>query len=362
MRLSHLNHIHSASQADLDLDSYDFDLPEAQIAQYPPEVRGASRLMVLERSGAPLDCRFEDLAKYLPEGALLVANNSRVGRVRLLGKRAGGGKAEFLLLTPLPLISRSQNRAAVDGLIRPAAKIAVGDKLTFDGAELKIAAKGEFGACRGLFAWTGDLDAVLEKTGRLPLPPYIRREPEADDESRYQTVYASKTGSAAAPTAGLHFTPQIRANLAQAGFEWAEICLHVGYGTFSPVRCRNIKSHQMHSEYVEIDAKTAAAVNRAKKEGRPVVAIGTTSARALEGVAAAAGKISPFAGMVNIFLYPGAQFRVIDALLTNFHLPRSTLLMLVSAFAGRERILAAYEHAARSGYRFFSYGDAMLIK
>lgn len=347
-----------------DLASYEFELPPGQIAQFPAPERGLSRLMILDRNGIgqPGHARFNDLVSYLPPGALLVANNSRVVHARLVGKRPGGGNAEFLLLTPLPLIAAQEQTAVVDGLIRPAAKIHSGQKLNFDGMTLEIRDKSEYGQCSGYLSWQGDLETALLRAGRLPLPPYIKREPEREDEKRYQTVYASRPGSIAAPTAGLHFTQDLRARLSAAGHDWEEISLHVGYGTFSPVRAADIRHHKMHEEYVEIGEAAANAVARAKAEGRPVIAVGTTSARALEGCAVTNGEISPFSGMVNIFIYPGYEFNVIDGLITNFHLPGSSLLMLVSALAGRERVLDAYAKAVQNGYRFFSYGDAMLIR
>ena len=296
-------------EADFFLSSYRFDLPPEQIAQFPPEERGASRLLVMPRKGAPDPCpelrhaMFSELPDLLPPGALIVANNSRVLQARLLGSRFTGGKVEFLLLTPLPLV---MERASPD----------------------KVG---------GADAFSAEAEGLV----------YAR-----DD----------KTGSVAAPTAGLHFTPALRERLAARGFEWAEVTLYVGYGTFSPVRSEDIRGHRMHREYVEVPEATAEAVARAKAQGRPVLAVGTTSVRTLEGVAELCGRVQPYTGWTDIFLYPGRSFRVVDAMLTNFHLPESSLLMLVSAFAGRERMLAAYAEAVARGYRFFSYGDAMLIK
>jgi len=351
------------------LASYNYSLPECQIAQFPCGERGASRLMVLRR-GSEFSLRhamFSQLADFLPEGALLVANNSRVMPARLKGFRPNGGSAEFLLLTPLALIhadasSQGENQAVVDGLIKPAGKIRSMDTLQLGGSiAAQILEKGGFGQCRARLTWQGDLEAALGNTGSLPLPPYIKRQPEKEDASRYQTVYASKTGSVAAPTAGLHFTESMCSCLAARGHEWVELSLHVGYGTFSPVRCEDIRSHVMHSEYVELTASAAEAIARARAEKRPIVAVGTTSLRALEGIAQKQGKIAPYAGLINIFIYPGFQFKIANGLITNFHLPCSTLLMLVAALAGRKRILGAYAEAVATGYRFFSYGDAMLL-
>lgn len=373
------------------LASYDFRLPREQIAQYPPDRRGNSRLMVLDRHPAwvevspasgrqpsdadtPRDARFCDLAHWLPPRALLVANNSRVLPARLLGTRASGGKVEFLLLTPLPLVlaasapdaAAARGRCAeAEGLLRCGGRVRLGEELDF-GAGIAVTPleRGPFGRYRVRLRWRGDLAAAFEAAGQLPLPPYIRRPPEREDMERYQTTHAreDKTGSVAAPTAGLHFTPELRNSLEALGFGWTEITLYVGYGTFSPVRVRDIRQHRIHAEYAEVSEQAAADVARARAEGRPVVAIGTTSARVLEGVAALAGEVRPFAGWIDIFLYPGRPFRVTDALLTNFHLPQSSLVMLVSAFAGRRRVLAAYAAAVERGYRFFSYGDAMLIR
>ena len=363
------------------LESYDFPLPEASIAQFPPEVRGASRLLVMDRRESPSGARtrhamFSELARWLPPRALIVANNSRVLPARRAGRREStGGRVEFLLLTPLPLLlaeaqansapAATRGTATAEGLVRCGGRLREGERLSLNGGiGLTILKKGPFGRHAVRLDWQGDLAAAFIRAGEIPLPPYIRRPAGQGDAERYQTVYAraDKTGSAAAPTAGLHFTPELRRELADRGFSWREVTLYVGYGTFSPVRCRDIREHDIHSEYMEISEETARAVRQANAEGRPVVAIGTTSARALEGVAAQCGDVRPFAGWTDIFLYPGRPFRVIDALVTNFHLPGSSLLMLVSAFAGRKRILAAYAEAVRRGYRFFSYGDAMLIR
>ena len=359
------------------LRNYTFELPQEQIAQFPPERRGDSRLMVMSRGGdAPLEHRmFSDLPSCLPPGALLVANNSRVLQARLLGARHTGGKVEFLLLTPLPLVLRQaaparngdedELCAEVEGLVRSGGSIRDGETLRFGaGISVTVLESGPFGRRRARLFWKGDLAEAFAATGHIPLPPYIKRADGEEDAGRYQTVYsrADKTGSVAAPTAGLHFTEDVRERLREAGFGWAEVTLYVGYGTFSPVRSEDIRRHVMHREYVEISEETAEAVARAKAEKRPVVAVGTTSTRTLEGVAQLCGRVQPFAGWTDIFIYPGRPFRVIDGLLTNFHLPESSLLMLVSAFAGRERVLDAYREAVREGYRFFSYGDAMLIR
>lgn len=389
------------SSFDHSLSGYAFPLPEEAIAQFPAAERTASRLMRLPRRNGPTATgSFADIAKFLPEGCLLVANNARVVPARVFGTRPGGGKVELLLLTPLPLLE-AQSRKEASGrhaaeaevLLRPAKKIRPGDVLRFT-PDLRaiLHEQGSFGRSLVTLTWRDDLKGILERCGQIPLPPYIRRpakgngsadRPEAgpvsqgvwgSDRDRYQTTFAreDKSGCVAAPTAGLHFTPELRAALVDSGREWAEVTLYVGYGTFSPVRCPDIREHAMHAEYVELSAETAQAVAKAKSEGRAVVAVGTTSCRVIEGVFAAQQKSapscesgsstpSPFTGWIDIFLYPGKPFHIIDGLLTNFHLPESSLLMLVSAFAGRERVLSAYRQAVEKGFRFFSYGDAMLI-
>ncbi|MCR5561906.1 MAG: tRNA preQ1(34) S-adenosylmethionine ribosyltransferase-isomerase QueA [Desulfovibrio sp.] len=362
------------------LTSYDFELPPERIAQFPPAKRGDSRLLVMPRKGPEevlpelIHTNFSALPNFLPKDALLVVNNSRVLQARLLGQRSTGGKVEFLLLTPLPLLLAAAKadpadgegafRAEAEGLLRCGARVRDGETFTFGRIGVTVLSSGAFGHRRVSLFWRGDLAQAFAETGHIPLPPYIRRADTAEDRERYQTVYArnDKSGSVAAPTAGLHFTPAMRETLSQRGIEWAEVTLYVGYGTFSPVRCEDIRTHVMHKEYIEIPQATADAVNLAKKAGRAVVCVGTTSLRTLEGVAAACGQVQAWSGWTDIFLYPGQEIRVADALITNFHLPESSLLMLVSAFAGRRRMLSAYREAVARGYRFFSYGDAMLIR
>ena len=361
-------------ETDFLLENYRFDLPQEQIAQFPPSERGGSRLLVMPRTGA-LNLRHEkfcDLPDCLPEGALLIANNSRVLQARLLGTRSTGGKVEFLLLTPLPLVverGRADKNggfsAEAEGLVRSGGSIREGESFDFGaGIGVTVLESGPFGQRRVRLSWKGDLAAAFAATGHIPLPPYIKRPDAEDDLSRYQTIYArqDKTGSVAAPTAGLHFTPPLREKLADRGFQWAEVTLYVGYGTFSPVRNADIRSHRMHREYVEIPEATALANAEARAQKRPIVAVGTTSLRALEGVAELCGRVQAYTGWTDIFLYPGRALRVVDGLVTNFHLPESSLLMLVSALVGRKRMLDTYAEAVAQGYRFFSYGDAMLIR
>ncbi len=362
--------------SDFELSSYNYELPEERIAQYPPKERGTSRLMVLDRaSGRNIHSTFSRLGEFLPKGALLVANNSCVVPARLFGFKPSGGKAELLLLTPPPLLvacavteEGGWSRARAEVLLRPSRSIRVGDRLTFgDCIAAEVLNKKDFGRHDVMLFWKGDLVECMRSIGHLPLPPYIRREQDSEDVSRYQTVYADreKSGSVAAPTAGLHFTDALRESLKEQGIGWAEVTLHVGYGTFSPVREQDIREHPMHSEYVEISPETAGVIREAKASGRPVVAVGTTSCRTMEGCAQKNGGVIPeqgWHGWTNIFIYPGFRFQVVDHLITNFHLPESSLIMLVAALCGRERILSAYAEAVKEKYRFFSYGDAMFVR
>ena len=357
---------------------YRYDLPEELIAQ-EPLARGESRLLVLNRRTGTREHRFfRDLPDLLPEGALLSANNSRVLPVRIPGTRPTGGKSECLLLSPAPLLeqaaaeSEGRFRAKAEVLLKPSRAVHEGDCLFFpderEGAlRVRVLAKGDFGRHDVWLEWSGGrsgLTSFLQRFGKLPLPPYIHRESRPSDADTYQTVYsrADKAGSAAAPTAGLHFTDAMRSRLRERGFGWAEVTLHVGYGTFSPVRCADIREHVMHSEFIDCPRETAEAIRAAKAEGRPVIAVGTTACRTLEGIAQKCGSVEPFAGWTNIFIRPGYTFRAIDGMITNFHLPESTLLMLVCALAGHDAVLAAYNDAVKERYRFFSYGDAMLIR
>jgi S-adenosylmethionine:tRNA ribosyltransferase-isomerase len=356
--------------ADFDLASYEYHLDESRIAQTPAHNREDSKLLVLDRSRTGQTATvFSSIADYLPEHALLVANNTKVLPARLLGHKESGGKAEFLLLTPLVLIEEIPGHdgwttARVQGLLRASKSPKPGSKIIFNqDLFLTVLERGEFGQATVMLSWQGNLTDHFLTQGHIPLPPYIRRQDRDEDRERYQTIFAreDKLGSVAAPTAGLHFTPKVKESLAQKSITWEEITLYVGYGTFSPLRCRDIRNHSMHAEYIEISAPTAAAIKQAKDQGRPIVALGTTTVRTLESMYAKTGGIHPFAGWTDLFIMPGYRFRVIDHLITNFHLPGSSLIVLVSALAGRDRIKEAYAFALDHDFRFFSYGDAMLI-
>lgn len=357
-----------AAPEDFRLESYHYELPEENIAQEPADRRDASRLLVLDRDSGDMEfTQFSNLPGYLPEQALIVANNSRVLPARIFGSKKTGGRVEFLLLTPLPTMRPEAEGegfcAEAEGLLRASKGPRVGEVITFDGGlSLQVLEKAEFGRSRVLLRWRGDLEQIFRSIGHMPLPPYIRRPDSEEDRERYQTIYSDhgKSGSVAAPTAGLHFTDDLRTQVRQ-GRDWTEVTLYVGYGTFSPVRCEDVREHAMHEEYIEVSASAAAKIAQAKALSHPVVAVGTTSARTLEGMVRESGGIGPYAGTTDIYIRPGYRFRVVDHLLTNFHLPGSSLLIMVSALVGRERTLRAYKEALARGFRFFSYGDAMLI-
>ncbi len=332
-----------------------YDLPEELIAQTPLADRASSRLMLLDKTTGEIGHSvFSRLPEYLRAGDCLVMNDSRVLPARLIGRRATGGAVEVLLLTDL-------GDGVWECLTRPGRKTPVGTKLFFGNGELEgeVVEAVSDGNKRIRFHYSGIFLEVLEKLGRVPLPPYIKA--ELQDPERYQTVYAKNPGSAAAPTAGLHFTPELLQELEKEGVELCYVTLHVGLGTFRPVKEEEIEGHEMHSEFCCISQETAEKINAAKREGRRIVSVGTTSCRTLEAVADEKGFVRPFADWVNIFIYPGYRFKCVDALITNFHLPESTLIMLVSALAGREHVLAAYREAVEKRYRFFSFGDAMFI-
>ena len=332
-----------------------FDLPPELIAQTPLERRDGSRLLALDRTtGATRHMHFYDLPVLLRSGDCLVLNDSRVLPARLIGKRAGGGACEVLLL-----IDRGDK--VWECLVRPGKKLRPGAVVTFGDGELSAEVVGEVEGGNRLvrFDYDGIFLEILERLGKMPLPPYIKE--ELADGERYQTVYSRVVGSAAAPTAGLHFTPELLEQIQAMGVKVCYVTLHVGLGTFRPVKAENLDEHEMHSEYCVIPRETADVVNETKRAGGRVICVGTTSCRTIESWAGPDGTLSASAGWTNIFIYPGYRFKVLDALITNFHLPESTLIMLVSALAGREHVLAAYEEAVRERYRFFSFGDAMFI-
>ncbi|HMA35367.1 MAG TPA: tRNA preQ1(34) S-adenosylmethionine ribosyltransferase-isomerase QueA [Chloroflexia bacterium] len=367
---------------------FDYDLPAAQIAQTPAQPRDSSRLLVVPRAGGPVaHQRFTDILTYLAPGDLLVANESRVLPARLFGhKSSTSGRVEALLLRPAAeqpdadggLAPPADGNRVWEALVKPGRSVRPGIRLVFStaardgrpgppaGAVLEAEVVGRTAIGGRLLRFDQPPEPWLEKIGVLPLPPYIHT-PLADPE-RYQTVYARVPGSAAAPTAGLHFTPRLLAALRDKGIGWATVTLHIGLDTFRPVQEDDPRTHPMHREWYELPAATAAAINAARAAGRRVVVVGTTTVRVLETVAQEQGlgdppgrELRPAAGWSQLFIYPGFHFRVTDGLVTNFHLPRSTLLMLVSALVGRERLLAVYAEAVHEGYRFYSFGDAMLI-
>jgi S-adenosylmethionine:tRNA ribosyltransferase-isomerase len=358
------------------LEEFDYPLPSELIAQRPLAERDASRMMVLDRAAGRFEDRvFRELPNLLLPGDLLVFNNTKVFPARLLGHRRGVtaqpvGKhnpaaREHLTGEVELMLTRQVGADEWEGLVHPGRKVRTGEVLVFGDGDLEaeVIGRGEFGLRRVRFqARAGSIDAAIDRLGHVPLPPYIHRADEAADRTTYQTVYAKVRGAVAAPTAGFHFTERVLADLRARGVESCEVTLHVGLGTFQPVRAAQVEDHKMESERYEVSEAAAAAVNRAIEEGRRVVAIGTTSVRTLEHVAREhAGKILPGQGETGLFIVPGFKFQVVGALLTNFHLPKSTLLILVSAFAGRELTLRAYGHAISQRYRFYSYGDCMLI-
>lgn len=335
---------------------FDFYLPEELIAQTPLEKRDSSRLLVLDKeSGAIEHHHFYELPDYLNENDCLVLNNSRVLPARLIGKRASGGAVELVLL-------RDLGEGRWECLSRPGRKTKPGTRLEFGGDELQaeVEAVVEGGNRIVRFEYEGIFLEVLERLGKMPLPPYIKE--ELNDPERYQTVYSRELGSAAAPTAGLHFTPELLEKIAAKGVKICYVTLHVGLGTFRPVKEDDIEQHEMHSEFCIVPDDTARIVTETKQNGGRVIAVGTTSCRTLESFAKPDGTLAPSSGWTDIFIYPGYSFKCIDALVTNFHLPESTLIMLVSALAGREHVLNAYNTAVEQRYRFFSFGDAMFIK
>ena len=345
------------------LSDYDYELPGELIAQKPLGRRDHSRLLRLDRrSGEVSHHRFDEVARFLAPGDVLVVNDTAVVPARLLGRKESGGRAEVFLLDyaagARPGIA---GRFICECLVKSSKPATVGTRIIFgEGLTGRIIA-AEHGRCQVEFSGDEDFDTLLERFGHVPLPPYIRRADEKEDRTAYQTVYAAARGAVAAPTAGLHFTPNLLEQLQNRQVSIAAITLHVGYGTFAPVRSEDIRQHRMHAERYIIPPASAASINAARARGRRVVAVGSTTMRTLEFAADEAGRVAAGSGRCDLFIYPGYRFRTIDAMITNFHLPRSTLLMLVAAFAGRELILEAYCEAMRERYRFYSYGDAMLI-
>ena len=337
----------------MNIDCFDYHLPEQLIACYPAIERTQSRLLVLDEKLALHHQHFYDLSKWLKSGDLLVMNNSKVMRARLYGKKPSGGKVELLIervVSPVQVLAHVK----VSKAIKSAGLIELDN-----GVSLEVLVRRE--ALYELkLSGSDSIFKVMEQQGHIPLPPYMNRADELTDQDRYQTVYARHHGSVAAPTAGLHFSKALLNLLKNQGIELAEVTLHVGAGTFQPVKVDNLADHVMHSEWIDVPETVIAAINRTKARGGRIIAVGTTTVRSLEA-AALSGMLRPYQGETQIFIYPGFQFKVIDGMITNFHLPKSTLLMLVSAFSGQEVMINAYQHAIQQGYRFFSYGDAMLL-
>lgn len=338
-------------------EDFYFELPQELIAQDPLEDRSGSRLLVLDKESGEIEHRtFRDIKEYLEPGDCLVINDTKVIPARLIGSKVGtNAKIEILLL------KRKENDIW-ETLVKPGKKAKPGTKISFGEGLLvgEVIDVVDEGNRLIQFSYEGIFEEILDQLGQMPLPPYITH--QLEDKNRYQTVYAKHSGSAAAPTAGLHFTPELLEEIKESGVEIAHVTLHVGLGTFRPVKVENIQEHHMHSEFYRIEASEAEKINRAKREGHRVICVGTTSCRTVESAAKPDGTLAECSGWTEIFIYPGYQFKVLDCLLTNFHLPESTLIMLVSALAGREHVLHAYEEAVKERYRFFSFGDAMLIR
>ncbi|KEI97500.1 S-adenosylmethionine tRNA ribosyltransferase [Clostridium botulinum A2B7 92] len=336
---------------------FDFYLPEELIAQHPMEKRDEARLLVLDKKTGEIEHKiFKDILDYLTPNDCLVLNNTRVLPARLIGsKEETGGKMEFLLL-------KRKEKDVWETLVKPGKRAQIGARFIFGNGELKaeVIGMGEEGSRIVKFYYEGIFEEILDQLGQMPLPPYIKE--KLDDKEMYQTVYSKEEGSAAAPTAGLHFTEELLKKIKEKGVKLAFLTLHVGLGTFRPVKVEDIQEHVMHSEYYKMDKETAEIINDTKENGGRVIAVGTTSCRTLETIGDIEGKVREQSGWTDIFIYPGYKYKVVDALITNFHLPQSTLLMLVSALAGRDNIMNAYNVAVEKEYRFFSFGDAMFIK
>jgi S-adenosylmethionine:tRNA ribosyltransferase-isomerase len=348
----------SGGEAGARLTDYEYQLPADRIARYPAERRDESRLLALVRDELR-DLRFRDVVELFEPGDLLVVNETKVFPARLLGRKPTGAPAEILLVRPA---ARQQDSRVWEALVRPGGKLKPGRVVTV-APDLTVEMLDSVPGGGRLVRLVTDLsvDEALERHGHVPLPPYLERDDEPVDRERYQTVYARESGSVAAPTAGLHFTPEILSALDARGVARAALTLHVGIGTFRPVESERIEGHEMHDEWYAVSEDAATAVDAARERGGRVWAVGTTTVRTLESVADDAGRVRAGTGTTDLFIRPGFRFRVVDCLITNFHLPRSTLLMLVAAFAGYERTMAAYRHAIDAGYRFYSYGDAMAV-
>ncbi|MFL0267862.1 tRNA preQ1(34) S-adenosylmethionine ribosyltransferase-isomerase QueA [Candidatus Clostridium radicumherbarum] len=340
----------------MEVKDFYFDLPEELIAQHPIEKRDESRLMVVDKNTGEIHHKiFKDIIDYLNPGDCLVLNDTRVMPARLIGSKQGsGGKIELLLL-------RRININTYETLVKPGKKAKIGTIFEFGNGELKaeIIDIGKEGNRIVKFTYEGIFEEVLDRLGQMPLPPYIKE--KLVDKERYQTVYSREVGSAAAPTAGLHFTEELLGKLREKGVNLAFVTLHVGLGTFRPVKSDKVEEHTMHSEYYVMNKETAEVINKAKESGKRVIAVGTTSNRTLETIADENGRVREQSGWTDIFIYPGYKFKIVDALITNFHLPESTLIMLVSAFSSRDIIMKAYNEAVENKYRFFSFGDAMFL-
>lgn len=339
----------------MNTSDFNFELPEELIAQTPLERRDSSRLLTLDKNtGAVGHHHFYDLPDFLRPGDCLVLNDSRVLPARLIGHRPTGGTCEVLLLV-------DRGEGCWECLVRPGKKLRTGAQIIFGQGQLTATIERELEDGKRLvqFHYQGIFLEILEELGKMPLPPYIKA--ELENQERYQTVYSKVVGSAAAPTAGLHFTPELLDNIQEMGVKVCYVTLHVGLGTFRPVKAEDIRDHEMHSEFCMISQETADIINETKRNGGRVICVGTTSCRTIESFAAEDGTMTQRSGWTNIFIYPGYRFKVLDALVTNFHLPQSTLIMLVSALAGREHVLNAYQEAVKEKYRFFSFGDAMFI-
>lgn len=334
--------------------SYFYNLPEELIAQKPIEPRDNSRLLLFCRQTEEIqDKHFYDILDFLHKGDVLVVNNTRVLPARLFGYKDTGAKIEILLQKRIDLTTW-------EVIARPFKRLKEGTEIHFsENLSLTVLEKKEYGECKVKFNFTGAFEERLDEVGQVPLPPYIHE--KLKDKERYQTVYSKVEGSSAAPTAGLHFTNELLQKLQEKGVELIEVLLHVGLGTFRPVKEDDILNHNMHSEYIEMTEENADKINKAKAEGRRIIAVGTTSVRVLESVATEEGRVKAYKGETNIFIYPSYKFKIVDGLITNFHLPESTLIMLVSAFAGYDQTMKIYNHAVKERYRFFSFGDAMFI-